>query len=65
VERSAVTAFLDAFGAEARAAGVVPESMAAESEAALAVLEPHRNRVLTRFAELVTVPDRETVADRT
>jgi GMP synthase-like glutamine amidotransferase len=62
VDRPAVTAFLDAFGAEARAAGAAPESIAAESEAAL---EPHRTRALNRFAALVAAHDRETVADRT
>ena len=53
VDRSAVAAFLEAFGDDARRAGSTPESIAHDSDGALAVLEPHRAKVLARFAELV------------
>jgi GMP synthase-like glutamine amidotransferase len=65
VDRPAVTAFLDAFGADARAAGASPEAIEADSDPALTVLEPHRAHVLARFATLVAAHDRERVADRT
>lgn len=65
VDRPAVAAFLDAFGADARDAGSDPESIQADSDAALAVLEPHRTGVLARFAGLVAAHDRERMADRT
>jgi GMP synthase-like glutamine amidotransferase len=66
VDRSAVTAFLEAFGDDARRAGSTPESIAEASASALAVLEPHRTRVLARFAELVAGHHRSGVeaADR-
>jgi GMP synthase-like glutamine amidotransferase len=62
VDEAAVAAFVDAFGAEAARAGTAPESITADAAAALTILGPHRTRILARFAELVTAPDR--VADR-
>jgi GMP synthase-like glutamine amidotransferase len=64
VDRPAVVAFLHAFGADARAAGSTPQSIEAGSTTALTVLEPHRTRVLARFAELVAAHDRSRVSDR-
>lgn len=58
IDEAAVAAFLDAFGADAGAAGTTPESIRAESAAALANLAPHRTVVLSRFAELVAAVDR-------
>jgi GMP synthase-like glutamine amidotransferase len=64
VDRPAVAAFLDAFGADAGTAGTTPASIDADSVAALSALEPHRSRVLARFAELVAAHDRGRMADR-
>ncbi|MGH9046686.1 MAG: type 1 glutamine amidotransferase [Acidimicrobiales bacterium] len=57
VDRFAVGAFIDAFGEEALAAGSSPEAIAAGTSAALQGLEPHRARVLERFAGLVVAYD--------
>ncbi len=64
VDSRAVAAFLDAFGTDAEEAGTTPASIVADSGAALRWLEPHRTRVLARFAELVAAHDRERLADR-
>jgi len=64
VDRQAVAAFLDAFGADAEQAGATPAAIAADSGAALRSLEPHRTQVLARFAELVAAHDRERLVDR-
>lgn len=64
IDSEAVDAFLDVFGAEARQAGIAPESIGAASAAYLAALEPHRTMVLTRFAELVVAYDRGRLAER-
>jgi len=65
IDGRAVAAFLDAFGTDAEQAGTTPASIAADSGAALHSLEPHRTRVMARFAELVSAHDRERLADRT
>jgi GMP synthase-like glutamine amidotransferase len=63
IDGRAVAAFLDAFGADAARAGTTPESIAADSPAALDGLGPDRTRVLTRFAALVAAHDRQRLAD--
>jgi GMP synthase-like glutamine amidotransferase len=64
VDGSAVAAFVDAFGAEAARAGSPPRSILAGTAPALKILEPHRRRVLARFAQLVAAHDRSQVSDR-
>lgn len=59
VDDDAVTAFLDAFGEEARSAGSAPESIAAEAGPRLDALGPIRDRIAARFARLVTGADRD------
>lgn len=59
VDHRAVTAFLDAFGGEARKAGVDPESIAAATEAHLEEIGPIRDRIGGRFARLVSELDRD------
>ena len=53
IDETAVAAFLDTFGADARSAGASPEQIAADSSVTLQELAPHRTRVLSRFAEMV------------
>jgi len=64
VDERAVAAFLGAFGEDAVPAGTTPEAIASRSPEALRALEPHRTRVVTRFAELVASPDREQLVER-
>jgi GMP synthase-like glutamine amidotransferase len=64
VDGSAVAAFVDAFGADAARAGSSPPSILADTAPALKILEPHRSRVLARFAQLVAAHDRSQVSDR-
>jgi GMP synthase-like glutamine amidotransferase len=64
IDQAAVTAFIAAFGADALAAGTTPETIEADSAAALTVLAPWRDRVLGRFAELVVAHHRQPTADR-
>jgi GMP synthase-like glutamine amidotransferase len=64
VDERAVAAFLGAFGEDAVQAGTTPEAIAALSPAAVRALEPHRARVVARFAELVASPDREQLVER-
>ncbi len=59
VDRVALTAFLDAFGGEARAAGVDPESIAAATTGHLDEIAPVRDRIAARFARLVSRFDRD------
>jgi GMP synthase-like glutamine amidotransferase len=59
VDRSAVAAFLDAFGADAGSAGTTPQAIGADSGPCLGALAPHKSLVLGRFAELVAAADRE------
>jgi GMP synthase-like glutamine amidotransferase len=63
IDQPAVVAFLDAFGADAALAGTTPQSISADSAAALTALRPHRTQILSRFADLVAVHDRERLAD--
>jgi GMP synthase-like glutamine amidotransferase len=58
VDQPAVAAFVHAFGSDAQRAGATPTSIEAGAGPALEVLGPYRSRVLARFAELVTAPDR-------
>jgi len=53
VDQSAVNAFVEAFGAEAMAAGVAPQEVAGRAPQALARLQPARDRALERWAGLV------------
>ena len=64
VDERAVAAFLGAFGKDVVQAGTTPEAIAAQSPAAVRALEPHRTRVVARFAELVASPDREQLVER-
>ncbi len=64
VDGRAVASFLDAFGADTEQAGTTPAAIAGDTAAALTALEPHRTRVLARFAELVAAHDRERLVDR-
>jgi GMP synthase-like glutamine amidotransferase len=64
IDHRAVAAFIEAFGADARAAGTTPEAIEADTDAALATLAPWRDRVLLRFADLVVAHDRRPMADR-
>jgi GMP synthase (glutamine-hydrolysing) len=64
IDRQAVAAFVAAFGAEARRAGVTAASIEADTDAALTDLGPWRDRVFRRFAELVVAHDRRPMADR-
>jgi GMP synthase-like glutamine amidotransferase len=54
VDRSAVGAFLGAFGDEAKAAGVAPGAISAQAGAVLAELATRQQLVLERFAFLVS-----------
>jgi GMP synthase-like glutamine amidotransferase len=58
VDVSAVAAFLDAFGADAGAAGTTPQVIGADSGPCTETLAPQRTVVLRRFAELVAAADR-------
>jgi GMP synthase-like glutamine amidotransferase len=64
VDGRAVASFLDAFGADTEQAGTTAAAIAGATAAALVSLEPHRTRVLARFAELVVAHDRERLVDR-
>jgi GMP synthase-like glutamine amidotransferase len=59
VDGQAVTAFLDAFGGEARESGVDPESIAAATEVHLDEIAPIRDRIGARFARLLSGFDRD------
>ncbi len=59
VDRRAVTAFLDAFGDEAREAGSNPEDIDGQSDGCLSRLGPVRDRIADRFAGLVSGFDRD------
>ena len=61
VDRQAVSAFLDAFGEEARDAGSEPLAIAAATGARLDELGPIRDRITTRFARLMSGFDRDLV----
>ena len=65
VDVPAVNAFLDAFGADAAAAGASAAAIAADGDGALEALLPYRSRVLARFAGLVSAHERAPVSDRT
>lgn len=64
IDRPAVAAFLDAFGADAVGSGTTAEAVAAEADRALSALAPHSTLVLARFAALVAAHDRLRLADR-
>jgi GMP synthase-like glutamine amidotransferase len=64
VDAAAVAAFLDAFGPDALRAGTTPAAIEAATPTALAALEPHRGRVLARFASLVGTRHRERLVGR-
>jgi GMP synthase (glutamine-hydrolysing) len=53
VDRDAVGRYLGNFGDQAKAVGVPPQQIAAESDDALTQLEPSRRVVLERFAACV------------
>lgn len=59
VDRRAVSAFLDAFADEARAAGSEPGVIEAQTTACLGQLGPVRDRIAARFASLVSGFDRD------
>jgi GMP synthase-like glutamine amidotransferase len=63
VDERAVAAFVDAFGEDARRAGVAPETIEAESAMAIAILGPHRATVMNRFAAMVAARAREPMAE--
>ena len=53
VDQGAIDGFLDSFGDEARAAAGGPSAIRTRTPVALGILEPVRNVVLDRFAQLV------------
>jgi GMP synthase-like glutamine amidotransferase len=59
VDRQAVTAFLDAFGGEAREAGSDTDDIDGQTAACLGRLGPIRDRIADRFAGLVSGFDRD------
>ncbi len=54
VNEAAVEAFLEAFGQDATEAGTTPNAIQAATPDAVAQLLPHRDKILRRFASLVT-----------
>ncbi len=63
VDERAVAAFVDAFGEEARRAGVSPESITAQSTRAIGNLGSIRTTVADRFAGMVAARVREPMAE--
>ena len=64
IDARAVAAFLDAFGADAAAAGTSATAIAADAPAMLQALGPLRHEILGRFAALVAAHDRQPLGDR-
>jgi GMP synthase-like glutamine amidotransferase len=56
IDQTAVDAFIAEFGDELAPAGATPDQLAAATPGALARLEPHRDRLLARFAARVATP---------
>jgi GMP synthase-like glutamine amidotransferase len=63
VDERAVAAFVQAFGADARRAGVAPETIEEQSTSALGSLGAHRATVVNRFAAMVAARAREPMAE--
>jgi len=63
MDETAVAAFVDTFADDARAAGTKPDAIATASPAALKELAPHRDRVVSRFAEIVASRERTNFAE--
>ena len=59
VDGEAVESFLEAFGDEARSAGIDPETIAADTRARVGELAPIRDRIAARFARLVAGLDQD------